>query len=280
VILVWRSASVIERCLGSLSDPAALVDEVVVVDNASADGSVNRALAISPGATIVPQSHNLGVAAGRQAGVAKATQELILFLDDDAELMPGTLAALQSFLVANPNAAVVAPRMVDRAGNGIPSARGFPTIAGKLGSIMPLSLLARAAQRERFKYAKAVKPTPVDYVIGACQLIRRSALESIGGLDTDFFYGPEDVDMCLRLWKNGWQTWLMPSATFVHPPRRSARSLRHALASARHAAALIRYFAKHRYVSAPVYADEWGSPRSFKAHPMSTNGSGDATDHT
>src|SRR5712692_4635415 len=113
VILVWRSAAVIERCLRSLSDSLARVDELVIVDNASSDGSVDRVLTVRPDATIVRLPRNLGVAAGRQSGLEKATGELILFLDDDAELMPGTLAALRSFLDAHARAAVAAPRMVD-----------------------------------------------------------------------------------------------------------------------------------------------------------------------
>lgn len=87
---------------------------------------------------------------------------------------------------------------------------------------------------------------PVDYVIGACQLMTRKALENVGQYDDTIFYGPEDIDMCYRMWRKGYEIWYVPDARVVHVTRRITKKNPLTLVSIRHFLAIIRLFLKYR----------------------------------
>jgi len=248
VVLVWHSERVIARCLESVISQLDTQDEVIVVDNGSTDQSMDVVARVALEARVVAHARNLGVASGRQSGADVACGDYLLFLDDDAELLPGALSTLRRVLDEDPTAAVAGPATVDGNGARVPSARLFPTLPGKVGALVKLGALGAAYRHERDHFLKSQARTAAPYLIGACQLVRASAFHGIGGLDTRFFYGPEDVDMCLRLWLGGWRCVYEPSAMVVHEPRRMSIAAPFGVAGRRHALALIRFFSKHRYV--------------------------------
>lgn len=255
VVLTWNSARYVGDTLTSLRREAGRVPlEIVVVDNGSTDTSLEIVGRLAPDARIIRNRANLGVARARNQGARMARGALVLFLDSDAELTPGSLETMVRFAEANPRAAVVAPMLVSPDGTLQYSCRKFPTVQGKLLRRLPLPRrrgIAWAADEEMFTMDRS-RPQPVDYAIGACQLVRRAVLEALGGLDERMFYGPEDVDFCLRAWRAGYEVWYLPEAVAVHREQRVTHHRLDRLAL-RHALALAYYFWKHRYI--------WRRPR-------------------
>jgi glycosyltransferase involved in cell wall biosynthesis/GT2 family glycosyltransferase len=250
VVLTWNSARHIGAALDALGREIARVPaEVLVIDNGSTDDSVAIAAARLPQARIVRNPTNRGVARARNQGARLARGRYILFLDSDTEMRPGSLEAMVRFLDTHPAAAVVGPRLVYPDGGFQSSARRFPTVPGKLARLLPLAwrrALARVVSEEMLDADWSVVQR-VDYVIGACQLVRREVFEAVGGLDDRMFYGPEDVDLCLRVWRAGGEVYYLPEAVVVHREQRITHR-RPSRLTVRHGAALAYYFWKHRYV--------------------------------
>ncbi|MDQ7857872.1 MAG: glycosyltransferase [Armatimonadota bacterium] len=249
VLLTWNSSRHIGAAMDALSrEIARLPAEVLVIDNGSADDSAAIAAAHLPQARIVRNPTNRGVARARNQGARLARGRYVLFLDSDTEMQPGSLEAMVRFLDTHPTAAVVGPRLVYPDGVFQYSARRFPTVPGKLLRLLPLAwrrTLTRAVSEEMLDADWSVLQR-VDYVIGACQLVRREVFEAVGGLDDRMFYGPEDVDLCLRVWQAGGEVYYLPEAVVVHGEQRLTHR-RLSLLTLRHGAALAHYFWKHRY---------------------------------
>jgi GT2 family glycosyltransferase len=249
VVLTWNSAIHIPRALAALQRQAQDVPtEIIVVDNGSADGSPDLARTCAPDAQIVRSASNLGVARARNRGMAQARGRFILLLDIDTEMHPASLATLVGFLAAHPTVGVAGPRLVSPDGTTQFSCRRFPTLQGKLLRQLPQRVQARfplVADEELHHIDRSVAQ-PVDYVIGACQLIRRATLDAVGPLDERMFYGPEDVDFCLRVRSAGWDVYYVPSAVVTHAEQRITRR-QPGLITLRHGFALAYYFWKHRY---------------------------------
>jgi GT2 family glycosyltransferase len=127
------------------------------------------------------------------------------------------------------------------------SCRRFPTLLDKLLRRLPARFGGAVADDVELRWWDHATVRAVDYVIGACQVIRRTALEQVGMLDERIFYGPEDVDLCLRLQQAGWRVDYVPQAVIMHRERRVTRRLLSAL-TARHLQGLGYYFWKHRYL--------------------------------
>src|SRR5262249_44998616 len=147
----------------------------------------------------------------------------------------------------HPNVGLCGPKLVGLHGQLQLSCRLFPTLSDKLARRFPFAFtqrISRAAEMADWDH-NCVRE--VDYVIGACQIIRRAALEEVGLLDGRIFYGPEDIDLCLRLHQAGWRVVYNPEAVVVHRERRVARSFLSRLGW-KHFWGIIYYFCKHGYL--------------------------------
>ena len=261
IMLTWNSSRHVRRALQALlMQPREVALEIVVVDNGSTDGTPRVVREFMPDAKIIQNAGNLGVARARNQGVKAASGKYILFLDADTEMAAGSLGGMVRFLEGHPSVGIVAPRLVSPDGSLQFSCRRFPTVPGKLLRQLPLWLrraLPLVAEEELHSIDRSVA-RPVDYVIGACQLIRKEMLDHIGLLDERMFYGPEDVDLCLRAWQAGWQVYYLPPAIVMHSEQRITRRQPGTL-TLKHALALIYYFRKHRYF--------WRRPNPTKPFP-------------
>ena len=242
VLLTWNSVGKIESCIESLGQDTQVPDEIIVVDNGSKDTTHAILAEQLPGARVIRNTYNLGVARARNQGLAAARGTYLLVLDDDTIMQPEALARLVAVLDANPTVALCGPQLLNTTYEPISTDPMFPTLSHKIrrwgtverwnGSPWDNSLSGRMRE--------------VDYVIGACQLIRRAALDEIGLYDEHIFYGPEDVDFCLRLRQAGWRIILQPAAQVIHAEQGIARSIFSPIGR-KHTAGLGYYFWKHRY---------------------------------
>jgi len=212
-------------CVASLR--AAGVDEVVVVDNASSDGSLERLAAADHEVVVVPTGRNLGYGRAANLGVARVHAELVLVCNPDLVVGHDAVRALERALGSAPDVALAGPTLRNPDGSRYPSARAFPSLvegAGHalLGRLVPGNRWSRAyTMADRFERAgspdgPAGEPITVDWVSGACFLVRRVAFDSLGGFDERYFMYAEDVDLCWRLGRAGWRVWYVPGAEVVH----------------------------------------------------------------
>jgi GT2 family glycosyltransferase len=223
VIVSYNAREHLENCLHSLAAaPPAIPHEIVVVDNASTDDSVAAVRARWPHVVVVQQRENAGFAAGNNAGIRAGRGTLVLLLNSDTVVPPGALDRLVDRLAAHADAAVAGPRLVD--GDGIAELSFGPMISpfGELRQKIVMSLHARrvapvsawverATRRERY----------VDWVSGACLLVRRDAAERAGLLDERYFLYTEDVDFCAAIRRLGGRVLFTPAAEIVHLRGRS-----------------------------------------------------------
>ena len=219
-VITYNSAGIIGDCLASLADAFGDVPyEVVVVDNASADGSLDAVHAVRPDAVTVPLAGNLGYAAGVNAAVAASrASEAILVLNPDIRLTARSVPPLLEAL-RRPGTAIAVPRMVSADGELLYSLRRQPTISRTLGEAV---LGGRRASRSKWTgevvgrseaYSQA---TTADWASGAAMLISRAALAVIGPWNESFFLYSEETDFALRAKDSGYVTRYMPQSVAVH----------------------------------------------------------------
>ena len=217
-IVSWNTAALLADCLDAL--PAALGDlraEVVVVDNASTDGS--PAVAAARDVTVVVNGANEGYARAMNRALADTEAAVLIALNPDTVPPPGSLAALVAALHGSPSAGVVGPRLVHADGRPQHSAYRFPSVplAAVVCFVPPRLQRGRLGTRWRLEAAAAPDPSgPVDWVIGAVHVIRRAALEGVAPYSERWFMYAEDVELCWRFRRAGWSTELMAEVAVPH----------------------------------------------------------------
>jgi N-acetylglucosaminyl-diphospho-decaprenol L-rhamnosyltransferase len=215
VVVNHDAGKALLACVASLQADG--VREVVVVDNASSDGSPEALMAVEPAVRLVPTGANLGYGAAANRGVAGVGSELVLVTNPDVAVHRGALGALAAAL-EDPTVAIAGPQLLEANGTRYPSARRFPSYVDATGH----ALLAHVAPANRFtrRYRMDDLNTStvaqVDWVSGACFLARRRALEELGGFDEAYFMYAEDADLCWRARRAGWGVVYVPQAVVTH----------------------------------------------------------------
>ncbi|MEE8408753.1 MAG: glycosyltransferase family 2 protein [Myxococcota bacterium] len=219
IIVSYNVRRLLDRCLTSTSD----ADEVVVVDNASSDESAAMVREKHPSVRLVAHETNVGFSAAVNCGVRESSAELLLLLNPDASIAPGSLTRMATALTSRPDAVAVGFRQVDTDG-AFQLAFGPP-------ALLSLDLVRRAVQRrlDRGNTWLAAgldllmsRPLPVPWVAGSSLLVWRDAFEGVGGFDERFFLFFEDIDFCLRLRAAGGRVYYDPTVTVVHERGASA----------------------------------------------------------
>jgi len=222
IIVSYNAATYLRSCLESIFEPNhGFSFETIVVDNKSTDNSVATVRKEFPQVRLVENSHNAGFAKANNIGLAKATGKYVLFLNSDTKILGDGLSRLIHFLDKNQEVGVVAPKLVypDFTDQGV--ARQFPTpINAFFGR---KTLLTRLFPTNRFskRYLKCLQHTSnasfeVDWVSGASLMTRKEILDTEGSFDEKFFMYWEDLDLCYRIKKAGWNVYCVPTAIVVH----------------------------------------------------------------
>ncbi len=216
VVVNHDAGPVLLDCIASLL--AQEISDVVVVDNASTDGSTEMVEQARPEVRVLHAGANLGYGAGANRGIAAVESEFVLVSNPDVVVHAGAVAALADVLRTDPNIAIVGPRILETDGTRYPSARRFPSYldaAGHalLGTVAPEN---RFTRRYRMSDISASSTTDVDWVSGACFLARRPALAALGGFDERYFMYLEDVDLCWRARRAGYGVVYAPEAVVTH----------------------------------------------------------------
>jgi N-acetylglucosaminyl-diphospho-decaprenol L-rhamnosyltransferase len=218
VIVTFNSKADIGACLRALmAHPPAVSHEVVVVDNASVDGTAHVVREQWPQVRVIDAGSNLGFAAGNNLGIRATSSELVLLLNPDTVPTPGAIDRLVAVIEAGPRVAVTGPRIVDRDGRAELS---FGPMIGPLSELRQKILTAGHARGWPIVSAAVERWTRrtsfPDWVSGACLLIRRTDLEAAGLLDQRYFLYTEDVDLCAAVRARGRLVRFTPDAEVVH----------------------------------------------------------------
>lgn len=215
VVVNYNGGEDVLRCLRSAAGPGV---ELVVVDNASADGSPDAIAREFPDAILVRNPRNVGFGAAANQGVRATDAPWMVLVNPDAVVRPGAIDRLVATLRERPRAGAAGPLVRNPDGTVQPSKRAFPTLwqaalHGIAGLVWPNNPGTRA-----YTLADAPMDAPrtVGWVAGNAMALRREAFDAIGGFDEAFFFFVEDVDLCRRMWDSGWEVWFEPGAEFVH----------------------------------------------------------------
>lgn len=239
VVVSYNTAALLPSCLEPLRR-CALPLEIVVVDNASPQGSPDFIREQLPEATLINLSCNLGFAGGTNVGLnyllgwPQTADDLpplpertgpppnyVLLLNPDTVASNGAAEALAAFLDAHPRVGMVGPRLLNQDGTLQPAAFRFPTVMMTLldvfppGEVLP-GRLYNSWQHGRYPQEAGNEPFPIDHPLGACMLVRREVIEQVGVLDEGYFMYAEEVDWCKRIRGAGWAIWQEPRARVTH----------------------------------------------------------------
>lgn len=250
VILNYRTPDLVEECLTTLErNPISVgTAEIWVADNASGDDTLERVRQRFPGVNTLQNGRNLGFAAGNNRAIAQCSGRYILLLNPDTRVHPHALDELVRFMNSTPDAGAAGGQLIGLDGAIQSSCREFPTLLAITWRGTPLHrFFPQLPALRRYLMAEWDHMTArqVDWVLGACLIIRRQAWEEVGALDENFFMYYEDIDWCYRARSAGWATYYIPSARITHAHRRQSAAGIFNRLTWEHMKSIMRLFRKH-----------------------------------
>jgi len=225
LIVSWNTKEFLLRCIRAASKKEGGISrEIIVVDNGSQDGSVNEVKQAFLFVQVIENERNLGFAKAVNQGLQKASGRYVLLLNPDTQVKNGAIEQLVSFMDGCSDAGVAGAQLLNGDGSKQTSIANFPSLATELlnKSLLRWLFSKKFPGKER-NYSE---PVEVDSVIGACMMVRRTALEQVGLLDEDYFLFLEETDWCYRMKRAGWKVYHVPQAEVYHFQGKSAEAER------------------------------------------------------
>lgn len=249
VVVQFGGVELLRACLASLPAACSTIShEVIVVDNASPDDSVAMVRREFPHVRMIANATNAGFTRANNQGIAIARGRHVCLLNNDTEAHAGAFDAAVAYLDANADIGALGLRLLNTDGTRQASCRRFP---GLLQSLFNrTSLMTRLFPNNPFSTGYLMTdldddaPHDVDWVSGACLLVRREVLAKIGGLDERFFMYSEDVDFCLRVWRGGWRVTFYQGGVVTHHSGASSNRMPYYPIVARHRSMWV-FYKKH-----------------------------------
>lgn len=228
IIVNWNTRELLAHCLQSLRRSARTARpatcEIVVVDNASSDGSAQMVPDEFPEVRLIANPHNVGFAQANNQAIRESRGRYVTLLNSDTEVRPGALEAMLEFLEGHPVAAGCGPRLLNGDGSLQPSCHPMLTPGREFWRLMFLDRIWRRATYAQHRWDQTT-PRRVEVIKGACLMLRREALEQVGLLDERYFMYTEEMDLCYRLLQAGWELWWVPQAAVTHYGEASTRQI-------------------------------------------------------
>jgi hypothetical protein len=224
IIVSYNTRALLSDCLRSVEATAGdLTYEVVVVDNGSSDGSADAVARGYPAVRLICNEHNVGFAAANNQGIRASSGRHVLLLNSDALLLPGTAARMVRFLDEHPRVGAVGGKLLNPDLTFQASFNDFPSFLDEVLALTGASRWLRPPTYPSYPESRSGERRPVEWVGGACMMVRRQAVDAVGLLDEDYFMYSEEMDWCFRLRRAGWSIFYLPEATTVHALGASSR---------------------------------------------------------
>ena len=267
VIVGYNSCGDLDGCLRAIEACAAGVAcETIVIDNASSDTTVDLVTQEFKWVRLFQNSSNVGLARAVNRGIREANGRYILVLNPDIQIRNGSLDALLAFMDGHNDVGMAGAKLLNTDGSLQHSCRGFYTFwtlvlrRTFLGALFKRS---RTIRRHLMLDYDHEAEREVDWILGACMMVRREALADVGPMDERFFLYFEDVDWCYRMWKHGWKVYYVPQAQMIHYyQRRSAKQFLN-VSTWTHIKSMLYFFKKH-YLQFPLSVHGEGGGVSVK----------------
>ena len=228
VIVSWNVRDLLRHCLASLEPSRPELDlEVIVVDGASSDGSAEMVAAEFPWVRLLVQDDNVGFTRGNNIGLAQAQGRTLMLLNPDTQVVGAALTTMLRYLDEHPAVGVLGPQLIFPDGQVQSSRRRFPTVATAffestwLQPVAPRSILCTYYVQDRPDDATC----EVDWVMGACLMLRREVYEQVGPLDEGYFMYSEEMEWQRRIKAAGWQVVYLPEARVIHHEGKSSEQV-------------------------------------------------------
>jgi N-acetylglucosaminyl-diphospho-decaprenol L-rhamnosyltransferase len=259
VIVNYNAGSALAACVASIlsQEPC---PEIVVVDNASTDGSLAELGRLHPGVRVVHAGGNLGYARAANLGIAATAAPIVAVLNPDTVLAPKAGRPLLERLAAEPEVGAAGPQLRNTDGSVYPSARRVPSVADAVGHGLLFFVWRDNPFTRRYREIDAdpTRPRDVDWVSGAAVWLRREALDDVGGWDERYFMYVEDVDLCWRLRQAGWRVVYEPAGIVEHLLGVSTATRPYRMIAEHHRSLLrfasVRFTGRRRALLAPAAA--------------------------
>jgi GT2 family glycosyltransferase len=217
IIVNWNTRDLLRRCLDSLqADASPLVLQVIVVDNGSRDGSQELLRSGYPWVTRIDNTANVGFARANNQGAVLACTPLLLLLNSDAAMVPGGLWTAVHFMRDHPAVGVAGLQLLNDDRTLQPSGKRFPTLLSTIVGLLPVPEQWRGAYDRRRNARDYASMASVDEVSAAAMVVRRDLFHAVDGFDESFHFFGEDIDLCWRIRKAGYEVAYLPSAQAVH----------------------------------------------------------------
>jgi GT2 family glycosyltransferase len=215
IIVNWNTKDLLLKCLASIYDTFHdLRHEVWLVDNASTDGSVAAAQERFPQIRVIQNSRNLGFAAANNLAFRQMQGRYALLLNTDAALTRGAVSELFRFMESTQEAAMACGQLLNLDGTRQNSIANFPSLSSLLINETVLRVLFPETYPSKLR--QYASPIEIESCIGACMIVRKSAMDTVGLLDERFFFFFEETDWAYRMRKAGWKIYFVPGARIFH----------------------------------------------------------------
>lgn len=225
IIVSWNTCQITRACLESVARQDADANiEVWVVDNASSDGSAALVQESFPDVHLIENRVNVGFATANNQAIAASSGHYVLLLNSDTVVHPGAFTALLRFMDEHPEAGAAGPLTLNPDGSLQISCYPSPTLARELWFLLHLDRWHPYGAYPMARWSTS-QPRPVDAVLGACLMVRRSVLEQVGVLDPAYFMYSEEIDLCYRIRRAGWRIYWVPTAVIDHYGGQSTRQV-------------------------------------------------------
>jgi len=251
IIVNYNAGPFLRKCLDSIYTPHRDIDlETIVIDNNSTDGSCNDLGRDHPQVRLIQRSQNEGFARANNVGIEASGGKYVLLLNCDTEVIGDALEKLVRFMDDHEDVGVVTSRVVypDMSDQGV--ARSFPTpinmVFGRrsfLTRLLPNNRFSKRYMTSRERTGN--EPFEVDWVSGACLMVRREVLQSVGLLDDKFFIYWEDADLCYRIKGAGWRVFCVPDTKVIHHEGKCSEGVKSAWLIWQFNKSAYRYYRKH-----------------------------------
>ena len=249
VLITWNMGAMLEALLESIIKfTIAVTYEIIVIDNGSADNTITIIESKFPQIKLIKNAVNKGVAPARNQGLKIAQGKYIAILDADMLIEEDVLSTLFNYMEINPSVGLTGAKLIGDDRQLQFTCKRYPT---------PLALFARrlesiewvknshVLQNHIMKEWDHSTVAEVDYVIGACQFFRRDLIDLIGYYDEEIFYGPEDLDYCIRVWRAGYKVTYNPNTFIIHLEQRITKKNIFSLISMKHILGIFYIFRKY-----------------------------------